>query len=117
MQESLKKSISKALDTIGVSGVSDIPLEHPGDLKNGDYATGVVLHCAKQAGKSPRALAEEVVAALGDVPGISKIEIAGPGFINFYLSTEEIANSLKVASAEDMPARQSLGVGGGHLPS
>ncbi|MBI4088305.1 arginine--tRNA ligase [Candidatus Kaiserbacteria bacterium] len=107
MREELKKAIAEALKGTGVSvAAGDIPLEHPAELKNGDYSTGVALQYAKQAGTSPRALAEKLAeelrssTALGPT-SISKIEVAGPGFINFYLSPRALAASLRKAIEED----------------
>ena len=109
MREQLKKALAGALQKAGISVAGEqIIIEHTNDLKNGDYATGVALAYAKQAGRSSRALAEEVVAALGRSPtgetlgavdGISKIEIAGPGFINFYLASAFFAAAIKKANA------------------
>jgi arginyl-tRNA synthetase len=99
MPEILKTSISKALAETGVSG--EVSLEHPAELKNGDYSTGVALRYAKQAGMSSRALAERIVSALGTIKGIAKIEIAGTGFINFYLAPSVVAERLEQARAEE----------------
>ena len=51
---------------------------------------------------NPRELAEKIVATLGTVEGVSKIEIAGPGFINFHLASSALADSLKSATETDM---------------
>lgn len=60
-------------------------IEHPGELAHGDYASNVAMVAAKELGKNPREVAEELVSKL-DIPGVDRIEIAGPGFINFYLN-------------------------------
>ena len=101
MKEKLKQAISAALQSVGVSGTT-VSLEHPADLKNGDYSSGVAMQYAKQAGVAPRALAEKIVAALGSIEGVSKTEIAGAGFINFYLTPAALAESLEKARTEDM---------------
>ena len=111
MREDLKKAIAEALgrgpsrETLQKAGVSAVAehiiIEHTNELKNGDYATGVALQFAKQAGKSPRILAEEIAAHLGQVEGISKIETAGPGFINFYLDPNTLASSINAAIQEE----------------
>ncbi len=80
----IRTALTAALTTLGIEGVEP-QLEHPGDLAHGDWSTNVALAAAKLAQKSPRALADELVAALGTVPGVAKLEVAGPGFINFYL--------------------------------
>jgi arginyl-tRNA synthetase len=99
----LKERIAQALETIGISlAATDVTLEHPAELKNGDYSSGVAMQYTKQAGISPLALAEKIVARLGEIPGIAKIEIAGPGFINFYLAQDALTEGIRTAMSEDM---------------
>jgi arginyl-tRNA synthetase len=96
MKEILEQHIRQALHDIGIQ-FDSIVLEHPTDITHGDYSTNVALAYAKQASLNPRELAENIKTAIEkDLPKeISKIEIAGPGFINFYLSHEFFANSIK----------------------
>ena len=56
--------------------------------EHGDYASNIALTAAKAAKTNPRALAEQLVAALPDNDSIAKLEIAGPGFINIFLATD-----------------------------
>ena len=56
------------------------------DPTHGDYATNVALRHAKAARQNPRALATAIVNALPADPSVTKVEIAGPGFINFHLA-------------------------------
>jgi len=63
-----------------------ILIERTKDEKHGDFATNIALVLAKVARSKPRDLAEKIVPILAANPQIEKIEIAGPGFINFYLS-------------------------------
>src|SRR3989344_1658285 len=102
MRESLIRVIQTALQSVGVSAAEKVSLEHPADLKNGDYSSGVALQYAKQAGMAPRSLAEKIVATLGTIDGVAKNEIAGAGFINFYLTPAVLAESLEKARADDM---------------
>ncbi len=79
-------------------------VEHPADFSHGDYACNVAMVAAKKAGISPRALAEQIVTALqGQIEYVDTIEIAGPGFINFYLArdffTTETARVLALGEA------------------
>lgn len=60
-------------------------VERTREVKNGDFASNVAMRLARQAGKSPRDLAAAIIDALPESPLIEKVEIAGPGFINFYL--------------------------------
>ncbi len=65
---------------------TEATLERTRDASHGDFASNIAMRLAKPARKNPRALAEEIVANLGDSEQIAKVEIAGPGFINFHLS-------------------------------
>ena len=58
------------------------------DAGQGDYASNIALMLAKQAGMAPRALAQKIVENIAPAEAIVKIEIAGPGFINFFLNSE-----------------------------
>ncbi len=73
-------------------------LTHTKDKTHGDFASNAALMLAKPAKKAPRQIAELIVEILGEHPEIDKLEIAGPGFINFFLSqsasTQVITNIL-----------------------
>lgn len=107
MKDVLTKALLSALKKCGVEAQT-VVIEHPADLFHGDYATSAALQYAKQAGTAPRALAERLVEALGEVEGVSKIAIAGPGFINFTLAPSALAGSLKKAREEDMWGANSV---------
>ena len=112
MIETLKNLIGEALKELGAEPGA-ITLEHPAELTHGDYSTNVSLAYAKQLGKNPRALAEEIVAkisgkSLSDI-GIEKMDIAGPGFINFHLSKQFFAREIKNISA--LGAKWGAGTG------
>lgn len=100
--EEIRNKLSDALKTAGVSiPAEEITLEHPAELKNGDYATGVALQYAKQAGMTPQVFAGKIVALLGEIPHIAKIEIAGPGFINFYVTSSAISDTIEEARTNE----------------
>ncbi len=61
-------------------------VERTRDASHGDFATNVAMRLAKPARKNPRDIAASIIAALADDDAVDKVEIAGPGFINFYLS-------------------------------
>jgi arginyl-tRNA synthetase len=63
-----------------------IKLERPKDRDHGDYATSIALQLAKPAGKNPRDVAQIICDLLAGTEGISKVDIAGPGFINITLN-------------------------------
>jgi arginyl-tRNA synthetase len=64
----------------------EIPLEHSRDRAHGDFASTLALALAKTARRKPRELAEQLVAALPASDRVAQVEIAGPGFINFFLA-------------------------------
>jgi arginyl-tRNA synthetase len=93
MKDQLRQKIAAALQVCYADGLLDsgeIPafaLEVPGQADHGDFATNAAMLLAKAERKAPRKIAETLVTALGDDNGLwSKIEIAGPGFINFFLN-------------------------------
>ncbi len=79
----IRDAVQKAFPEAGDVAVE---LDRPKNAAHGDFATNVALQLAKKAGKKPRDVAEAIVAALPRDAGISKTDIAGPGFINFTLS-------------------------------
>ncbi|HWO07678.1 MAG TPA: arginine--tRNA ligase [Candidatus Paceibacterota bacterium] len=94
---SIRERLAQALAGAGSSVVpEDIVLEHTADLSHGDYASNVALVYAKQLGKNPRELAEQLAAAVRDAEGVASVEVAGPGFINFTLSPEYLYEMLEI---------------------
>ncbi len=61
-------------------------VERTRDASHGDFATNIAMRLAKPARRSPREIATSIVAALADNADVDKVDIAGPGFINFHLS-------------------------------
>ena len=66
--------------------VGDLGFERPADSNNGDWSSTVAMRSAKLARRSPRAIAEAIVAHIPACELIDRIEVAGPGFMNFYLN-------------------------------
>lgn len=93
MQEKIHNLIKESLKKFKIAG-SGFSVEHPADFKMGDYSTNVAMVYAKHLKKNPRELAEEIVKNIKDKE-IEKIEVAGPGFINFYLSKDFFTNEVK----------------------
>lgn len=61
-------------------------LEYPREERHGDYATNIAMAMASHTGKAPREIAEAIVRCIEDDAGIiERVEVAGPGFINFFL--------------------------------
>jgi len=85
IQKEIKKLIKDALEKLEIE-FSEIDLEYPVDLFHGDYSTNIALVLAKRVGESPKILAEKIVAEVHENKMIGKVEVAGPGFINFKLA-------------------------------
>ena len=90
MQEKLKQEIIAAVVKANLASEEQIPaviLETPKEKSHGDYSTNMAMQLARVAKKAPRAIAEEIIANFDQSKAsIEKIEIAGPGFINFYMN-------------------------------
>jgi arginyl-tRNA synthetase len=92
MKDRLRQQISDALQTCFNNGtlhstvVPDVQIEIPGNPDHGDFASNLAMTMARAEKKSPRQIAETLVEALDDCDFLSKVEIAGPGFINFTLA-------------------------------
>jgi len=97
MEQEIKKLIKDALQNLNIE-VSGLVLEHPEDLKNGDYSTNVALTIAKGVERNPKELAEKIVIEINRLNvdrNIEKIEVAGSGFINFHLSRKFFSQSVE----------------------
>ena len=95
MKESLIASLAKAVVTLGLDPAL-VALEYPENPDHGDFSTNIALAAAKQAKVSPKALAENVVAAFEKVKPdfIESVSVAGPGFINFKVKDREFADEI-----------------------
>ena len=88
--ESLKLNIQKVFSSLGVEvSLNDIIIEHSKDAAHGDYATNAAMKNCKLFGKAPRDVANMLIEKL-DRTGIENIEIAGPGFINFFMKNDSL---------------------------
>ena len=96
----LKEKLVNALNSLGLEvSDSDIVIETSKSPIHGDYATNCALKFASRLKKAPRDFAQEIVGIL-EKSGIEKIEIAGPGFINFFLEKTTIGSVVKKVIAE-----------------
>lgn len=96
IKQDIKLLIFQILEGLKFQRV-DFVIEHPDDLSHGDYSTNVALLIAKQEGKKPQEIAELFRDAFEkEKPKyIEKIEVAGPGFLNFFLSQDFFIESLE----------------------
>lgn len=93
MPENLDQLVRAAISAAQEQGdlpafeVGDVGLERPNDTSHGDWTSTVALRSAKLAHMKPRDIASAIAKHIEGSKEIDKVEIAGPGFINFYLST------------------------------
>ena len=90
-----------AIKAYGEIEIPEFVIEVPKDKSNGDYAINIAMMLARAAKSAPRAIAENIVANLNaEELGATKIEIAGPGFINFYLDKSYLYNTIAEIETE-----------------
>ncbi|AER67057.1 arginyl-tRNA synthetase [Thermovirga lienii DSM 17291] len=99
LRELIKNAVLELAEEKGIEIQKDIEVEveRPKREEHGDWATNIALQCAKVFGEKPRDLALGIVSKLGANPYIEKAEVAGPGFINFTLSSKWIGELLSDA--------------------
>ncbi len=90
IEQLLKEKVYNALAKLGVeASLNDVVIEASKNQEHGDYASNVALKFASRVKKNPRDFASEVINAI-DKDNIDKIEIAGPGFINFFMKKDTL---------------------------
>ena len=88
VRESIKNLIREALSSLGLEAPAEIHLERPANVEHGDWSTNIALALAKKAESNPRDLAGQLATTLESFPSdhVARLEVAGPGFLNFYLN-------------------------------
>jgi arginyl-tRNA synthetase len=103
MKDTIRQLIQQALTRLANEGVLPeglspaIQVENAKDKTHGDFASNIAMMLAKPAGMKPRDLAEKIITALPADEQVSKVEIAGPGFLNFFQNTQALAARLDAA--------------------
>ncbi|HUH06621.1 MAG TPA: arginine--tRNA ligase [Egibacteraceae bacterium] len=72
-------------------------LERPRQREHGDWATNVALTLAKETGRPPREIAQDLADRIGTAEGVEAVEVAGPGFLNFRLSHDVLQQIVRAA--------------------
>ncbi|MGY6213348.1 arginine--tRNA ligase [Cytobacillus firmus] len=114
VQGKLKQEIKDAVVKAGLAAEEQIPdviLEIPKEKSHGDYSTNMAMQLARVAKKAPRVIAEELIASFdSSKASIEKIEIAGPGFINFYMNNAYLTDLIPaVLEAGDQYGETTVG--------
>lgn len=118
MKDQIKKLVQNALTILVQQGtlpeieLPEVQIERTKDKTHGDFACNVAMVLARPAKMNPRQIATSIVAALTEVDFVTKIDIAGPGFINFTLSADSALQIVKeVLTAGDQFGRSYVGAG------
>lgn len=105
-KEKLCSAIHRAIEVANKKGeldltkIPEIGLEVPRDTSHGDFASNIPLVAAKLAKKAPRDVAQIIVNNLEQSDFIRQVEIAGPGFINFFLSNDWLYDTVRTIEAQ-----------------
>ncbi|MGM0860379.1 MAG: arginine--tRNA ligase [Bacillota bacterium] len=116
MKDVLKEEIKAAVLKEGLAEENQIPnviLETPKDKTHGDYSTNMAMQLARIAKKAPRQIAEDIVASFDKgKASIEKLDIAGPGFINFYMDNQYLTKLIpSVLEAGEAYGETNIGNG------
>ncbi len=99
--EAIRLALQDILNELG-AGPTDIQLERPRDPAHGDVASNIAMALARQLKRPPREIAQEIADGLDlAAAGVETIEIAGPGFLNFRLSSGAVTSALDEILASD----------------
>ncbi|HIS29330.1 MAG TPA: arginine--tRNA ligase [Candidatus Avamphibacillus intestinigallinarum] len=115
-EEVLKEAIREAVVKAGLCTDAEMPqiiLETPKDKQHGDFATNIAMQLARIAKKAPRAIAEEIVNALdAEQASVQEVDIAGPGFINFFMKQDFLTHVIPtIIEANDTYGQSKVGAG------
>lgn len=97
MKEQIQTLLTQSLEVLVTNDVltevpDNIRIDHSKDKTQGDFASNIAMMLSKQAKCSPRDLAQKIIDNLPDSAEVDKVEIAGPGFINFFMSQDSNAS-------------------------
>ena len=97
LADAIQALVAAAIERGDLAGTTPdaIVLERPKNRDHGDYATSIALQLAKPSGKNPREVATILQGAIAGLPGVSKVDIAGPGFINITLDRADQAELVR----------------------
>ncbi len=115
IRDVLEASLRSALGSIGVEPPATVALERPARREHGDWSSNVALATAKAAGQNPRELATRLADALtaDPPPHVVKVEVAGPGFVNFHLAPTWLHDVLRDVVTEGEAGFGRLAFGAG----
>lgn len=112
MKKDLTKILELSLDSLGIRNYPLIEIEIPKEEAFGDASTPLAMGLSKLLKKAPRKIAEDIINSIENKSFLKKIDIAGPGFINFTFTDEYLQSSLqKLLLSEKSFLREDIGKG------
>lgn len=116
VKEQLKAALVEAVVEAGLAKEEDVPeveIETPKDKSHGDYASNIAMQLARVAKKAPKQIAEDIVTHLNkDQAAVENVEVAGPGFLNFTMKKDFLAEVVKtVLDAGEQYGETDVGKG------
>lgn len=102
IEQGLINSIEEAVQKLYEQTLDEgmIMIEIPKDSTKGDYSTNIAMRLTKLLRKNPQMIAQELVKELETAPGVKSVEIAGPGFINFWMKSDSLGDVINTVIAE-----------------
>jgi arginyl-tRNA synthetase len=110
--DAIRGALGVVLDELG-AGDAEIQLERPRDPTHGDLASNVAMTLARVLKRAPRQIAEEIAERLDrDAAGVERVDVAGPGFLNFTLAAATVGSTVdEVLGADESWGRTDVGAG------
>ncbi|MGQ9571146.1 MAG: arginine--tRNA ligase [Thermodesulfovibrionales bacterium] len=112
MKKEIRKILEESIKSLGFETIPPIEVEVPPDESLGDMATPIAMSLSKIIKRHPKEIAGEILNSIKDKSKFEKIDIAGPGFINFAFSKEYLYSEIKKL-LEDKRAHLRKDIGGG----
>ncbi len=112
IENNLKQIITNAVKSAFDIEIEEIGIEIPKEKTHGDYSSNVAMRLTKQLKKNPREVATQLMESIKEDEFISKVEIAGPGFLNFFLNSASMSDViLKVLNEKENFGKTTVGQG------
>jgi arginyl-tRNA synthetase len=94
----VRAAVATAIEAGAFTGAvpAEVVIERPKNPEHGDYATNIALRLAKPAGRPAREVAEAIATRLRDTEGVTKVDVAGPGFLNLTLAADSLGAVARV---------------------
>ncbi|ERK56964.1 arginine--tRNA ligase [Gemella bergeri ATCC 700627] len=111
MKTKIVELLQNSLKKLNINDI-EVYVETPKNTDNGDFSSNVAMQLTRVLRKNPRIIAEEIISNIEDDESVEKIEIAGPGFINFYVKKSSLGGIInKILKERDNYGKTDVGNG------